>query len=533
MSNDIMAPLSPDARRKEAKAKREQALSISLGHPLPKHQPNGEEEAFLESGNFPVSSFSKGLRHNDKGEVELAHYKQLRRVLKSGKHSDFASLPLGTPGGRKLTSPQAGLSYDLQGPDAQAVTMAPVPRMDSRQTTAEMIELYWMALLRDVPFTRFETNADVAVAAAELKKYQADLGRLPPGATVTPRTVFRGSTAGAMAGPYISQFLLREIPYGSLRISPLQQTIVPGCDYLTDFGAWLKIQNGQPAGNPAFDMTRRYIRNMRDMAHYVHRDALYQAYLNAALILLGMDMDPTLGKPGEDIDAGNPYRTSPNQEGFATFGGPHILSLVTEVATRALKAVWFQKWFVHRRLRPEEFGGRVDVHRRKLASYPVNAELLSSQAHERILKRYGSSLLPQAFPEGSPVHPAYGSGHATVAGACVTILKAWFDGGKPLRGPISVPNDEGTALEDYKGPDASKLTVGGELDKLAANISVGRNMAGVHWRTDYTESIRLGEQVALRLLQEQSILYNEPNVFTVVTFDGQTVKVRGGEILPG
>ena len=28
---------------------------------------------------------------------------------------------------------------------------------------------------------------------------------------------------------------------------------------------------------------------------------------------------------------------------------------------RALKAAWYQKWSVHRRLRPEEFGGRLQV----------------------------------------------------------------------------------------------------------------------------------------------------------------------------
>ena len=36
-------------------------------------------------------------------------------------------------------------------------------------------------------------------------------------------------------------------------------------------------------------------------------------------------------------------------------------------------------------------------------------------------------LLSMAFPEGSPMHPCYGAGHATVAGACVTVLKAFFD----------------------------------------------------------------------------------------------------------
>ena len=45
------------------------------------------------------------------------------------------------------------------------------------------------------------------------------------------------------------------------------------------------------------------------------------------------------------------------QLGFAQFGGPHILTLVTEVATRALKAVRYQKFNIHRRLRPPAAGG--------------------------------------------------------------------------------------------------------------------------------------------------------------------------------
>jgi len=40
-----------------------------------------------------------------------------------------------------------------------------------------------------------------------------------------------------------------------------------------------------------------------------------------------------------------------------TFGGPHVLSLLAEVSNRALKAVWFHKWYVHRTLRPEAYGG--------------------------------------------------------------------------------------------------------------------------------------------------------------------------------
>src|SRR5207253_6737252 len=103
------------------------------------------------------------------------------------------------------------------------------------------------------------------------------------------------------------------------------------------------------------------------------------------------------------------------------------------------------------------------------AGYPVHSEILNSLASSSRLGGYiaaGNALLPMAFPEGSPTHPAYGAGHATVAGACVTILKAWFKestklvdlGVTPLQ-----PSDDGLSLINYTGADAGDLTVGGEL----------------------------------------------------------------------
>lgn len=131
-----------------------------------------------------------------------------------------------------------------------------------------------------------------------------------------------------------------------------------------------------------------------------------------------------------------------------------------------------------------------------------------------------------AFPEGSPTHPAYGAGHATVAGACVTMLKAWFDENQPLPWTPQVPNANGDGLEDYTGPDANSLTIGGELNKVAANIAIGRNMAGVHWRSDYTESVKLGEKVALSILHRQRKDYHEKGwSFTLTTFEGEKVTV--------
>jgi hypothetical protein len=51
-------------------------------------------------------------------------------------------------------------------------------------------------------------------------------------------------------------------------------------------------------------------------------------------------------------------------------------------------------------------------------------------------------FLSQTFTEGSPTHPSYGAGHATVAGPCVTILKAFFNEDAKIVNPV-VPNDTG------------------------------------------------------------------------------------------
>jgi hypothetical protein len=121
------------------------------------------------------------------------------------------------------------------------------------------------------------------------------------------------------------------------------------------------------------------------------------------------------------------------------------------------------------------------------------------------------------------MHPSYGAGHATVAGACVTILKAFFDHGYVLPRPYVVSTD-GSGLSSVQDPSLS-LTVEGELNKLAANISIGRNWAGVHYFTDYYESARLGEQVALGILAEQKLTYGENFSMTVPLFDGGTVHI--------
>jgi hypothetical protein len=143
-----------------------------------------------------------------------------------------------------------------------------------------------------------------------------------------------------------------------------------------------------------------------------------------------------------------------------------------------------------------------------------------------VFSRYGTYLLPQAYPEGCPQHPAFGSGHSTVAGACVTMLKAFFNTDNVVFPDPVVPGEDGLSLVPYTGSDAGQITLTGELHKLAANIGIGRDHAGIHWRSDYLGAVLLGEAVAISVLRDQRGCYNESfRGLTFTKFDGSSITV--------
>lgn len=516
---DIHAATGSNQRANDcAKLRRDAALAGQQATPQNLQHPNNEDENLYPN---KIGNYSKGLPHNNDGTVVLSAYNALVNALNSGRPADFDAIPLG--GTRGLTNPQSGLAFDMQGPDAHALVQPPAPAFASREQAAEISENYWMALLRDVPYSQYSTNPIANAAAADLTLYGADFKGPKSGGAVTTATLFRGLTPGDRLGPYISQFFYHDCNFGANKIEQKITTTVPGVNYMTDFPTWLAVQRGIAQGPDAFDPVPRYIRDGRDIGQWVHIDVLFQAYFQAFLVL---------ANAGAPFDDGNPYNNNPNQIGFGTFGGPHIATLLCEVATRALKAVWYQKWFVHRRLRPEVMAERVDRTLFAGAGYPVHPEILNSFNDSNRLKGFmppGSALLPMAFPEGSPTHPAYGAGHGTVAGACVTILKAWFKETTRLvdigLDPVQ-PTDDGLNLVPYTGSDAGDLTVGGELNKIGANVGLGRNTAGVHWRSDATESLKLGEAIAIGILKDQRACYNEVfNGFSLTKFDGTTITV--------
>ena len=337
---------------------------------------------------------------------------------------------------------------------------------------------------------------------------------------VTPALLFRGGYPGETIGPYLSQLCLIPTFLGAQELSQQMFTYTAGLDYMTDPATFQQVQNGIDTGlRNQIDPQPRYLNSGRALGAYTHVDVLYQAYFTAYLVL------NTLGVP---LNPGNPYLNSSTQNGFGTFGQPDFAAAVAAVASFALNCVWYHKWFVHLRQRPESGGAIV---RQILTGQggtldgSVNDNVLNSIAVQRSVNRYGDYFLSQAFPEGSPTHPAYPTGHGTVAGACITILKFFFDGNFVIPDPV-VPSSDGLSLVPYTGGDAGQITVNGELNKLAHNISFGHGIhPGIHWRSDTDSSIQLGETLAISVLQDRALTYNEKFTVHFTKIDGTTATI--------
>ncbi len=502
------ATSNPLARRRAnlAYATRRDAAIFQRSLPLPPHPDNGDEAAYPDK----IGSFHKALPHDHLGEVDRLAFRQLKRALIRRNNAEFEAIPLG--GVRKLANPQATYAYSLEGADSHALAMPAAPAFASADQVAETVEVYWHALLRDVPFDDYATNPLALAAVEDMNRFSYFSSKYGGGVTVD--NLFRGETAGDLSGPYVSQLLLKDIPYGATSIPQRYRVESPGFDFMTNYGEWLDVQRGNVPGSSIF-APPRYISDARSLGSYVHVDFTYQAYLSAAQIIAGgLGINPW--------SPNLPYANSATQGGFVTFGGGDLLTLVAKAAQEALKTAWFQKWEVHLRLRPETFGGRIHNHLTGAATYPIDSSLYDVNVFDETFARNGNYLLPMGYPEGSPTHPAYPAGHACVAGACVTMLKAFFDNDLAIPDPV-VASVDGQNLVPYAG---DTLTIGGELNKLAANISIGRDLAGVHYRTDGIEGLLIGELVAIRMLSDIKRVYNEDfDGFTFRGFDDSIVNV--------
>jgi len=510
--------------------------------------PNGDETKYADKS----AAYSKELKQKSYGIVDPEAFKALRAALGTSDGLTVGAMNFEDPnivlGGylelhttpafyTQLDGPAGAFALALCGSDAQAFAAPPAFEVDSIDYALELIELYWASLLRDAPFAEYRINPIAIAAANGLTKLRTKYGGHyygPVDATgmVTPDLLFRGGPlqigdktyfAGEDVGPYISQLCIQPTRLG---VQPLDQKMLsyaPGANYLTDLETWYAAQNGKVDGVNVLDGGCRHIGNGRALASYTHIAEISQAYFVAYLVLRSSGIKP---------NQTNPYAAYKNQKPFGTFGEPDIVATLGAAAKAALNAVWYQKWIVHLRHRPEAGSGLVYL----MMTKPAGIPLPQAPVHEAVLDSaalyfsqfvnhdfgqsatHGSFLLSQAFPEGSPTHPSYPAGHGAVASACITVLKFFFDGDAVFEHPV-VPSADGLALEPYTGPE--NLTVNGELHKLAHNMSFGHGIhAGINWRSDTDQSIILGEQVALRVLQDQVFSYSEKVHVTITLLNG-------------
>jgi hypothetical protein len=494
-----------------------------------------------DNGDFALytdhsGTWSKTLQHSALGIVNPTSFNSFTTALTNADFADFQNILVGNPGGTnvnaQLNGPQTSLAFDLEGLDSHATTIDASPTIASAQTADEEVEHYWAAMLRDVNFTDYDGNATVAAAVTELNNltYIKSTANNEYPFPVTAKNLFRGQIVpgdGNIPGPYLSQFLLQPRAFGALPVNMMFKVFSPNQNFMTSPTEYLNVVSGfPPTGQLQLDPTLRFLRNGRDLASYTHVDVLHESYFLAFLLLLSLNVP---------LNKGNPYNGSRTEHGFGTLDGADCSATLPEVATRALKAAWFHKWIVNLRPRPEDYGALLQAHFTNQNPMPqaaahLHADALNSQAVAKTLTQFGTRLLPQAFPEGAPTHPCYPTGHGTVAGACITVLKYFFDCTLPIQPLLQAAHtdvmqtsEDGLSLVPYTGTDAASLTINGELSKLAHNISFGHGIhAGIHFRSSSRASILLGEQVGISVLNDRTLGYNEPFTINITKFDGTT-----------
>jgi hypothetical protein len=442
--------------------------------------------------------FSKSLNHDVNGIVDKKQFKNMvSAIFKNPSSLDKIKYP----GSMRLVNPSAVWSVDYIGPFKTATILKEPPLFRSDEVAGEMVELYWMSLLRDVKFSEWNNSELVKEACEELNKLK-DFKGPKENCVVTPQTLFRGTTSGDVKGHYVSQFLYHSYRSGAQNIQQKYDCYQENHNPVTTPEDILSIQNGTPVGESKIT-NNRYILSIRDGATYVHYDTPVTCGINALNVLL------TYKCP---LDNGLLIN---NEYSFVNLGMGDFCDLVVRATHAGLLAAWYHKW-TYLRCRPEVFSYRIQNAKDNGNTLKISNEVLKSKVLEKVYEKQGNYILSQMYPEGSPCHPAYPAGHATFAGAVCTVLKALFDEDFEL--DEVVPNEDGSELIKT----GNKVKVGDELDKLASNIAIFRDGAGVHYRTD-ADGIELGEQVAIKLLEDHIKRYPKNNNLKM------SLKKRNGE----
>jgi membrane-associated phospholipid phosphatase len=400
--------------------------------------------------------YSKGLPHPDGKTPDQT---QIANLVKAIRDKDINLLYQTVSQNPKLVDVYCILDSELLGRYKSSFDIGTAPSPLSVKGSAELLEVYAMNLLLDVKLSEWSNSSLVSQVIAHLNLVSQPLQNKP----VTVDNLFRGDTAGDLIGPYVSQFLYQDLQLGSL---PVQQKYQPATEvnYMNTIDSFLSKWSNPIAPVKLSDGNQRYLITLRDCANYIHLDQIWQPFFTAAQVLFnkGVPMAFVSDRPGAK---------------FINLGPVDLFNLMTEATKLAMNSAWMWK-YCQLKMRPEEMAYQVHLKKTAGTGLDFPQELLTNPILQMIFDINQNYLLPQVYPEGSPAHPSYPSGHATIAGAMGTILKAFFNVNHLL--DAKVPNEDGSALVSYP----QQLKVGDEIDKLVSNCGIFRNVAGIHYRSD-------------------------------------------------
>jgi hypothetical protein len=394
---------------------------------------------------------------------------------------DAAFRAIRLTGRMKLASPRWGTLPNFIG-------FGDFPADDSAQAAAELVELALAATLLDTPWR--STRETVQRLGNPLD----DLGEILRGPT-RPASLFRPEEQ-SNPEPYVSQLLLLPVPMGAMTAD--QRYRLRTGAYGVTAEAQAAMLRGASIETQTFG-PEVYIHTPRAMASAMHQDPPYLMGLHSMLILDGLRV------PRSSL-----FPALPAEAGFTDYGGAAAAQcLVSEASDEAFRDCWRLKFDPDpqcRRARPEELLARQEV------LHPI--------WHERgapLLAPWGGRL-PLPIAEGAPMHPAWVSGHAATAAAEAVTMMAMYRNGVWPSAPMQASADGASLIP----ASTSALTVHGELRKFAWNKGFGRCPLLVHYRSDVTAGLLVGQAAAVRVLLQRKAEAAELGLapWGTVTFEG-------------
>tara|TARA_B110000046_G_scaffold180829_1_gene212037 strand:- start:5068 stop:8487 length:3420 start_codon:yes stop_codon:yes gene_type:complete len=395
---------------------------------------------------------------------------------------------------------------------AQAAGLAFAPPASAAQAR-DVAEAYVAGYLRDCALDRVPaTGRSCAEKLGAAHAFLADFGVTR--AATTPATLLALDPArfrDAHALPSVSQLLYVTVAHG-MRVITDRRVRYHGDDRtLWRRAPLLAVERGGAAGALDFPPDTRHVTTPRQLGSLVNNDPFHMHFTDAALACAAR-LSPRFD---QRMTGDGSAAVLPSLVG----GFDGLLAYVAEAGANALAESYRAKYRNGLKLRPQMHAHRIDLARRMGGTAPDALKALLAPFEATPVRRAFLERLREwkarqtgeyndllAAHYQSTRHPSWTHGHATVAGASVTVLKALLrvhaDDGARLPWPdaMRVPHPDGGEYAPLGPEHANATTYVAELNKLAYNIGMGRNWATQHFRTELEVSLELGERVAMALL---------------------------------